>query len=196
MLKKLNSISLLLILIIFASCSEKQDEAKISEEQQKQLRANAIGFMQELKGILVSQIRENGIVAAVSVCSDTAQQLTKKFGDEKEIYIKRVSLKFRNPNDKPDEYEKEVLNHMAELKNKGMLDKNFEYLAIETENDKNFIHYMKPIFIGGECLPCHGNKDQIPLEIKEILNEKYPNDKATGYNPGDLRGAVSIKKKI
>ncbi|WP_234697375.1 c-type heme family protein [Candidatus Kryptonium thompsonii] len=33
-------------------------------------------------------------------------------------------------------------------------------------------------------------------EIKEFLKEKYPDDKAVGYQAGDFRGAVSIKIKL
>lgn len=197
MLKKLFTILVaVLFIVILFSCGEKKDEPQVTEEQQKELRAAATGFMKSLKGVLVNQIKENGIVAAVSVCSDTAQKLTNNYADENNIYLKRVSFKYRNNKDKPDEYETEVLNHMAELENKGKLDKNFEYVAVETIDGEKVIHYMMPIFVGDECLPCHGNKEQIPEEIKQILNEKYPEDKATGYEPGDLRGAVSIKKKI
>jgi hypothetical protein len=33
-------------------------------------------------------------------------------------------------------------------------------------------------------------------EVKELIAVKYPHDKAVGYNSGDLRGAVSVKKII
>jgi hypothetical protein len=29
--------------------------------------------------------------------------------------------------------------------------------------------------------------------VTAVLKEKYPNDRATGYREGDLRGAVSVK---
>lgn len=33
-------------------------------------------------------------------------------------------------------------------------------------------------------------------EVKNLLNKRYPHDKATGYKEGDLRGAVSIKRQL
>jgi hypothetical protein len=33
-------------------------------------------------------------------------------------------------------------------------------------------------------------------EIKKIISDKYPEDKAVDYKVGDLRGAVSIEKVI
>ena len=33
-------------------------------------------------------------------------------------------------------------------------------------------------------------------EVKNLIAQNYPDDKAIGYKPGELRGAVSIKKVI
>jgi hypothetical protein len=33
-------------------------------------------------------------------------------------------------------------------------------------------------------------------EVKELIALKYSGDKAVGYNIGDLRGAVSVKKVV
>jgi hypothetical protein len=33
----------------------------------------------------------------------------------------------------------------------------------------------------------------IPASVKAVLARRYPNDQATGYNVGDLRGAVSVQ---
>ncbi len=38
--------------------------------------------------------------------------------------------------------------------------------------------------------------ENISADVKQILNQKYPNDKATGYQIDDLRGAVSIQKTL
>jgi hypothetical protein len=32
--------------------------------------------------------------------------------------------------------------------------------------------------------------------VKAKLNELYPNDQATGYKPGELRGAIVISRYI
>ena len=38
--------------------------------------------------------------------------------------------------------------------------------------------------------------EQIGPEVKTIIQNKYPDDKATGYQMDDLRGAVSIQKTL
>jgi hypothetical protein len=46
------------------------------------------------------------------------------------------------------------------------------------------------------CLGCHGTVENIGPDVKTVLNNKYPDDKATGYQMDDLRGAVSIQKTL
>ena len=37
-------------------------------------------------------------------------------------------------------------------------------------------------------MTCHGPKDKISEEVKGQLAKLYPNDTATGFQTGDLRG--------
>jgi hypothetical protein len=53
--------------------------------------------------------------------------------------------------------------------------------------------YMRPLIVAPLCVDCHGPKENIPLEVKTILKEKYPDDRATGFLVGDVRGAISVK---
>lgn len=183
----------ILFLFVFYDCSNKK-EYPVSESLKSSLRADAAEFTQSLKSILLKEIQTNGLPAAVSVCSDTAQILTNNFGITKGIYIKRVSFNNRNPNDYPDEFERKALNHFEELKSKGQLNDSTEILEVIESDGIKSVRYLKPILIQAPCLNCHGKQENIMPEVKAIIDQKYPNDKATGYNLNDLRGAVSIKK--
>jgi hypothetical protein len=46
------------------------------------------------------------------------------------------------------------------------------------------------------CINCHGAKENIAPEVKVILGDKYPDDRATGFKVGDVRGAISIKMTL
>ena len=46
------------------------------------------------------------------------------------------------------------------------------------------------------CLACHGAPEQIPAEVAAILAERYPDDQATGYAVGDLRGALWAEVRL
>ena len=42
----------------------------------------------------------------------------------------------------------------------------------------------------------HGGVDEIPDEVRTFLREHYPGDRAAGFKPGDLRGAISITVSV
>ena len=193
-MKHLTIVVSLILLIFFLNCSEKK--AEISKNQIIAMRATALDFMKELRSILIEQIQSNGVLAAVSVCSDTAQVLTNNFGVERGIYLKRVSLKNRNTNNYPDDFEKRILNRFELLHQNNELNNETEYAEIVAEGDYKYLRYLKPIIIQAECLNCHGSKSEIIPEVRNLIAQKYPEDKAVGYKSGDLRGAVSIKKAI
>lgn len=194
-MKNIISVLPFLLLFIFFGCNEKPKPV-ITDNTKSGLRNDAKDFMESLKSILVKEMQANGIVAAVSVCSDTAQLLTNNYGIKKGIYIKRVSFKYRNENDAPNKIETEALKMFEELKQKGELKETTEFFKTTEENGATSVIYLKPILVQAPCLSCHGPFEQIGPDVKQILQTKYPDDKATGYQLDDLRGAVSIKKTL
>ena len=195
-MKKMISLSVISIfLFLLTGCGEKPT-AELTEQIKNGLRTDAKQFMESLKIVLVKEMQTNGIVAAVSVCSDTAQVLTNNYGVNKGIYIKRVSFKYRNANNQPDEFETKALKYFEELKANGKLTDTTEYFEVEDKEGVKNVRYMKPIIVQAPCLGCHGAVENIGTDVKAILNSKYPDDKATGYQMDDLRGAVSIQKTL
>lgn len=184
----------LLSLFLFVQCSE--DKVEVSEAQLVNMRSTSVDFMKELKGILIEQIQTGGVVQAVTVCSDTAQVISNDFGRERGVFIKRVSLKNRNEINYPDDFEKRALGEFESLHNNNALNNETEFAEITTEGNFRYLRYLKPIIIQAECLNCHGNESQMMPEVINLITQKYPEDKATGYKTGDLRGAISIKKAI
>lgn len=192
--------SLLLFVFFFApaifwNCSQSSD-GEITEDQVQELRIIADEFTKTIKTVLVKQMQSGGVSAALNVCSDTAQMLTADFNALKGINVKRVSFKNRNENDYPDPFELQALKYFEEMNDKGILKEGSEYVKIVAENNGDFIRYLKPIFISDVCLNCHGDSNLFSPEVKALLNKNYPNDKAIDYKIGDLRGAVSIQKKL
>ena len=184
----------LTLAFLFVHCSENKQG--VSENQLVAMRTTANDFMKELKGVLIQQMQTGGIMQAVSVCSDTAQLLTNKFGVERGVFIKRVSLKNRNKNNFPDDVEKRALNKFKLLKQNNELDGETEFAEITTDGNYKYLRYLKPIILQAECLNCHGNQENMMPDVKDLIAQNYPADRATGYKVGDLRGAVSIKISI
>ena len=193
-MKYLFNVIALFFYLSLISCSE--DKVELSEDQVIGMRETSMEFMKSLKSILINQIQTNGVAKAVSVCSDTAQVLTNNYGIKKGVYIRRVSLKNRNENNSPDDFEKKILNKFELLKQNNELNDKTEHFEIVKESEFTYLRYLKPILIQAECLNCHGGENDMMPEVKELIAQTYSNDKAVGYNIGDLRGAVSLKKAI
>jgi len=184
----------LFFFLLLLSCSENKVE--VSEQEIAGMRTTAMEFMKDLKGVLINQIQTNGVLQAVSVCSDTAQVLTNNFGVQKGVFVRRVSFKNRNANNSPDDFEKKVLSKFELLYQNKELNSETEHVEIVQEGEFKYLRYLKPILVQAECLNCHGSEPDIMPEVKQLIAQEYANDKAVGYKIGDLRGAVSLKKVV
>lgn len=140
---------------------------------------------------LQKAIAENGTVGAIEFCNTQALPILQEVGEKYGVEIRRVSNRYRNPADLPNEEEKPLLEayeYIAE--SKGKSDPNIQ----KFENGEVFL-YTKPIVIpGGLCLSCHGEpgKDIDENTLKK-LGELYPQDKAKNHQIGDLRGMWSVR---
>jgi len=115
---------------------------------------------------------------------NVAAKLTKTAG----FYIKQTSLKYRNPQNKPNADEKRIL----EIFNKNK--KLPEYFEIgHNQKGEEVIRYAKPLHIKKGCLKCHGipNKE-VPPHLYKALVHDYGN-RAFNYKVGDIRGMVSVE---
>ena len=146
---------------------------------------------EEVRRLLLKEIERGGFAGAVRVCSKLAQEVTGRFNLETGHSVRRVSLKHRNPKNVPDEYERRKLEEFDLLNRQKKLEK--EHVEGVTEEGRQYLRYMKPLLIVPLCLTCHGPKENIPQEVKAILSEKYPDDRATGFLVGEVRGAISAR---
>lgn len=183
-------------LFIFSNCSDTKEKRVEIEQNRLELRNYAINFAAGLKAVLQKKLKEGGPLKGVKVCSDTAMALTNLFSESMEIEMRRVSFNYRNPLNEPDEFEKKVLADFFAKNESKALNNDSEYLEISAYKGERVLRYMKPIFVEAVCLNCHGSQNEISAEVNEVLNEKYPQDKAVGYQIGDLRGAISIIKSL
>ncbi len=113
-------------------------------------------------------------------------EIGKKFYNETGYQLRQVSSKYRNPKNKPDSFEQIALTEFEKDKNLS------EYKGVEKMGGQKVLRYLIPLYIEEACLKCHSAKETIP----EIIQEDYPEDKATDYVFGDLRGAISVAVPI
>jgi len=146
----------------------------------------------ELKATLQSSMKSEGPIKAISVCNTKAPMLAQKVSNEKGMEVGRTSLKTRNELNAPDSWELAVLEQFEHRKAEGEAVKTIEYSETTQHNGNKVFRYMKAIPTDDVCLMCHG--EQISQDLSAELNKLYPNDKATGFKKGDIRGAFSVVK--
>jgi hypothetical protein len=54
--------------------------------------------------------------------------------------------------------------------------------------------YMQAQGVGTICLTCHG--EDLSGPVRATLEKYYPDDWATGYSLGQVRGAISLSKEL
>lgn len=145
----------------------------------------------KVRTLLMQELEKGGYEGAVRACAEVAQKVTNDFNQRTGQYARRVSLGYRNPKDIPDEYEFAKLQEFDRLKREQKLEN--EYYEVVREKDVEYLRYMKPLITGKMCLNCHGQVTEVPFGVMNLLQRRYPNDKALGYQEGDVRGAVSVK---
>lgn len=191
MYKRYLIISLLLVSII--SCTEKKETTDLSALKSKGDSLIAQTF-DTLRNTLLSTIGEKGFPGAVSFCNTKALSLTNTYAAEG-ITIKRTSDKLRNPANRPDNMEQEILSAYLQMKE----DKQELKPVLKKDTEGNH-HYFKPILLQAMCSNCHGDKNtQIKPDTWEVIRLQYPADAAYNYKEGDLRGIwhlTFLKNKI
>lgn len=147
-------------------------------QREKALAARDAMFT-SLKGRLMEVAGSDGPAAAIEVCSKEAPQIAEETSQEHGVTIGRTSFRLRNKDNAPPTWAAQlVADRVAEP----------TYL---TKGGK--LAALLPIRIQAQCLMCHGSDDIIPSEVKDALAEHYPDDQATGFKDGDLRGWFHVE---
>jgi hypothetical protein len=147
-------------------------------------------LLDKVRRLLLTELEKGGYEGAVRVCSEVAQGIPREIEARTGASIRRVSVRYRNPKNAPDEYERRKLEEFERQHRARVLPD--ESAEVVREEGRTYLRYMRPILVGPLCITCHGPKDALPSSVRAILAEKYPDDRATGYRSGDVRGAVSV----
>jgi len=181
--------------VAFVGVSISMVTITLSQAQMEQALSEARHISDELvekvRGLLFQEIEKGGFPRAVQVCSESAQEIARPFNVQPDHHVRRVSLRYRNPKNAPDSYERKKLEEFDLLNREKKLAN--EYVEVLREKGREYLRYMRPLLAAPVCINCHGPKENISLEVKAILAEKYPDDQATGFLVGDVRGAISVK---
>lgn len=123
----------------------------------------------------------------------TVNQVAKLLRDKEHLYIRQVSDKWRNPNDKPNKYELKAIKFFKTHKNAYEFWEIHDFSDTSADSKAKHIFYAYPLKVKKSCLVCHGDpKKDVPKDIYEHIVKTY-GVSAFNYKVGDVRGIISIK---
>jgi PAS domain S-box-containing protein len=111
-----------------------------------------------------------------------ASQVAKMLSRDSKFVVRQVSLRFRNPANRPDSYEQRALEAVAS----GGAQERYEVVA---ENGGRVFRYLLPMIAEKSCLECHGSYEAAPIFVRK----RFPlGHSSYNYHEGETIGAVSI----
>jgi len=146
-----------------------------------------MNFGQNLKAELKQAMMSGGPLKGLDVCHLQAPKIAEE-ASQSGWQVARTSLKWRNENNQPDQWEQEQLVEFERQLKAGVAPKKL-WAVHEGEKETRV---MKAIMTNEICLACHG--ETLMPSVSKKLSELYPNDRATGFKAGDIRGAFSLTK--
>lgn len=190
MLRRIHLSTLIVIVVCGVSCS---GQLQNTHEEREAAVAKAQHAANKLMGTLLAEVqrsmKEGGAAAAVRHCADRAMELTAEISETQGVMMRRVTNRPRNPLAAPDAYEAEILSRFAAAQASGTLRPSSEVVELD---GRSVLRYMRPLTMKKPCLTCHGDDTQVPGDVRSVLADRYPKDRATEYHAGDLRGAISV----
>lgn len=147
-------------------------------------------FQTELQGQLVAAMQADGPAGAIEVCQQAAPAIAENLSAQSGAQVRRIALRERNPAAAPVGELRARLEQLAA----SPVDANGTPASMTWTEGKGrnaTVHYLRAIPMKAQpCAACHGTS--IAPEVQTKLAELYPADKATGFKPGELRGAIAI----
>jgi hypothetical protein len=155
---------------------------------EQQAMALAQQFAAQLKPKLQGAISTGGPVYAIDVCATEAPNIAAELSAQSGWKITRVSSRNRNPNAVPDAWEAVAITTFERQLEEGADPTTLKL----SETTVVGYRFAKPLIVEPLCLTCHGKN--IAPEVSRALASHYPQDHATGYDTGQIRGIISLSK--
>ncbi len=169
-------------------------QADNTEQWVNESRGAVKQLFKALSGTLVSAMKAGGPTQAIAACNINAQPLTQGVSQKLGYEVARTSLRLRNPKNEADAWEIKVLQQFEARKAAGEDLMKMDYHEVVEKGGKKQFRYMKAIPAGKPCMTCHG--ELIAPDVLKKIRQLYPMDQATGFKPGDLRGAFTITRDL
>ena len=161
------------------------DHERLTPQQQQALstaRAARDALMRDLLAELSRALDEGGPAVAIAVCNERAPEIAAQVARDGGVRIGRTSFRLRNPDNQPPRWAEGLVAA-----------RRAEPAVLQGDGKLALLH---PIRLKAECEMCHGGPEDIPDGVAKRLAEMYPDDQATEFAPGELRGWVWVEVPV
>ncbi|MCG6948224.1 MAG: DUF3365 domain-containing protein [Acidobacteria bacterium] len=147
-----------------------------TQKAQQELVATAVNALAaEMMGELTAALDAGDPTAAIGVCKDKAPNVAAHVSGMYGVKIGRTSYRLRNPANVAPKWAEEYVSELVD-------DPTF------VAGPNGELGALLPIRLKAECQMCHGPAEEIDDGVMAAISDVYPNDLATGFVEGDLRG--------
>ncbi|ABD07847.1 conserved hypothetical protein [Rhodopseudomonas palustris HaA2] len=167
-----------------------EDKAALEAQAQALIKDFGGSLLNALKG----SIESSGPVEAVAFCNKEAPGIAEQASRQSGWQISRTSLKPRNAAAAPDDFERKAMSEFVGRIAAGEPVASLRHAEIVENNGRRNFRYVQAIPTGELCLGCHGGA--IKPDVAAKIRALYPADQATGFKPGDMRGAFTLSKPL
>lgn len=121
---------------------------------------------------------ERGPEAAIDACRVEAPRIAARVGSE-DVRVGRTSHRVRNAANAPEAWMLPLLESFATAPPEPGAWRSVDL-------GERGIGYVEPIYLQPMCATCHG--ESVAPDLLARIRALYPNDAATGFRVGELRG--------
>jgi hypothetical protein len=182
-----------LTLVALAGCAEEPVAPPVSLLDEAAVIAASMqiaqGFQAELQAQLQAAIADGGPKGGVSVCQQAAPAIAAAQSEASGAEVSRIAARHRSP---AGGVPADLVVAYAALEAAPLVDGKPNRQIIRTgEGAGTKVHFLSAIPMKEQpCSVCHGTN--IDTGLKAHIDSLYPGDLATGFKPGELRGALLI----
>lgn len=191
----------LFVIVGLTGCTEPANDETTGETaatnnidlsaMESEAQAITQSFVGTLLPTLQGALAAGGPSEAIAVCSERAPQIAADLSTESGWSVRRVSLKPRNTGiATPDDWERAMLEDFDRRQQAGEAGASIRAAGV-VDGEYRFLQAQPTMPL---CLTCHG--DNLAAEVQSALAEHYPDDMATGYSAGQIRGAISLRTSL
>jgi hypothetical protein len=143
-------------------------------------------FQSDLQSQLKAAMAATGAAGAIDVCQQVAPAIAASLSEESGAHVRRLALRERNPAARAEGEMQAALEALAAAPRTAE-----GTPAVRTWTSNGVTHWVRAVPMQAQpCGACHGSN--IAPDVAARLQKRYPQDRATGFAPGDLRGAIAI----